>query len=263
MAILIQVQGESGTGKSFSLRNLPAEKTLLIMPVFKPLPFRAKQKGFEMRDPEKHTGNIFVSDKVAHVCAVLKKTDADIIHISDCQFFQQNQMMIRCMEKGYDKFSEIAKIFYDILDTASKLPEHKRVYFEIHTELDPETNVVRSKTCGKMVENQMSGLESRFTIVLRAQVTPERQYVFSTQTDGHDRVKSPPEMFNEFYIPNDLNAVDRAVCEYYGIERPYGNTETDTVKVVTKPTSKTEPKATKPTPKATAGVESLDSDVIF
>lgn len=42
MSIATLILGESGTGKSTSLRNFDPKKTLLIQSIHKPLPFRQK-----------------------------------------------------------------------------------------------------------------------------------------------------------------------------------------------------------------------------
>lgn len=43
------------------------------------------------------------------------------------------------------------------------------------------------------------------------------QYLFSTKNNGSDTVKSPMGLFADDYIPNDLNEIDRAICDYYQI----------------------------------------------
>ena len=60
-------------------------------------------------------------------------------------------------------------------------------------------------------------LEGMVTTVLRTQVI-DGSYKFSTQNNGFDTVKSPMDLFAERLIDNDLQAVDNAICDYYGIE---------------------------------------------
>lgn len=55
--------------------------------------------------------------------------------------------------------------------------------------------------------------------MLRTAVINE-QYLFSTQNNGSDTVKSPMGLFEDPHIPNDLKAVDDAICSYYGITTP-------------------------------------------
>ena len=53
-----------------------------------------------------------------------------------------------------------------------------------------------------------------FTIVLKTSVK-DGQYVFLTQNNGMDTVKSPMGMFADAEIPNDLKMVDKIIREYY------------------------------------------------
>ena len=38
-----------------------------------------------------------------------------------------------------------------------------------------------------------------------------------TKNNGQNTVKSPIGLFEDEHIENDLNAVDKAICEYYGL----------------------------------------------
>jgi hypothetical protein len=59
-------------------------------------------------------------------------------------------------------------------------------------------------------------VEGLFSIVLRT-VVQNGNYLFSTRNNGSDTVKSPLGLFDDEFIDNDLSAVDKAICEYYGI----------------------------------------------
>jgi len=202
MGIPILIIGESGTGKSTSIRNLT--NAGIINVYGKPLPFRNSMKTVNIDDCNK-------------IITLLNKAEADIIVIDDFQYLLVNQFMKRAMEKGYDKFTEMAKGYYDVIDAVRKMPANKRVYFLSHSERDNFGNV-KVKTIGKLLDEKVT-VEGMFTIVLRTVVT-EDKYLFQTQNSGQDTVKSPMDMFAEPYIPNDLEEVDKAVCEYYGISTP-------------------------------------------
>jgi hypothetical protein len=116
--------------------------------------------------------------------------------------------------KGYDKYTEMACNFYNLLQAAAALPEDKIVYFLGHVDLDANGNE-RFKTIGKMLDEKVT-LEGWFTIVLKT-VVQDGKYQFSTQTNGHDTVKSPMGMFDSQLIDNDLKAVDTAIREFYNI----------------------------------------------
>jgi hypothetical protein len=148
------------------------------------------------------------------IITLLNKAEADVIVIDDFQYLLVNQFMKRAMEKGYDKFTEMAKGYYDVIDAVRKMPPQKRVYFLSHSERDNFGNV-KAKTIGKLLDEKVT-VEGLFTIVLKTVVT-ENNYLFQTRNSGQDTVKSPMDMFVEDFIPNDLAEVDKAICEYYNI----------------------------------------------
>lgn len=202
MGIPILIIGESGTGKSTSIRNLT--NAGIINVYGKPLPFRNSMKTVNIDDCNK-------------IITLLNKAEADIIVIDDFQYLLVNQFMKRAMEKGYDKFTEMAKGYYDVIDAVRKMPANKRVYFLSHSERDNFGNV-KVKTIGKLLDEKVT-VEGLFTVVLKT-VVNEEKYFFQTRNSGQDTVKSPMDMFTEDYIPNDLVEVDKAVCDYYGLTPP-------------------------------------------
>lgn len=208
------ILGESGTGKTASLRNLDPKRTLLIQPVRKPLPFRSK--GWHEIKAKGDGGNIFVCNDAQKIVACMKRAPQDIIVIDDWQYVLASQFMARRSEKSYDKFTDIGGAGYDIVQAASQLAENKRVYVLAHTATDDMGNV-RIKTLGRMLDEKIV-VEGMFTTVLRTFVDPGTGYFFLTHNNGHDTVKSPMGMFKENQIENDLAAVDSTICDYYGID---------------------------------------------
>lgn len=206
------ILGESGTGKTASLRNLDPSRTLLIQPVRKPLPFRSA--GWRECLKKGDGGNIFVNDDPAYIVAAMERSQADVIVIDDFQYILANMFMAKRNERGFDKFTALAGAGFDICSKASALAPDKRVYILAHTQTD-DTGVVKIKTLGKLLDEKIV-LEGLFTTVLRTHVEQGR-YLFSTQNNGSDTVKSPLGMFPEQFIENDLAAVDRVICDYYGI----------------------------------------------
>lgn len=211
MSIATLVLGQSGTGKSTSFRNMDPAKTLLIQVVSKPLPFRSKAWR-----PVKEGGNIIVSASSQDICAAMKKTTRPIIIVDDFQYLLATEFMDRAHEKGYDKFTEMARHYYDVLTTATTLPADKRVYLLSHTDTS-ESGQVKAKTIGKLLDEKIT-VEGLVTIVLRTHVI-NGQYVFSTKNNGADTVKTPLGLFEDEHIPNDLADVDRAISEYYELSQ--------------------------------------------
>ena len=220
MSYACLILGESGTGKTCSLRNLDPKNTLLIQPVRKPLPFRStgwkeiKQKG--------DGNNTLVCSNPQAIINCMHASPFDVIVVDDWQYILASMYMAARNVKGFDKFTEIGGAGFDIAKAASELGENKRVYVLAHTTSDEFGNT-RIKTLGKLLDDKIV-VEGMFTTVLRTHVENGR-YLFSTQNSGSDTVKSPMGMFSEQYIENDLAAIDRVICDYYGITNEKENEE--------------------------------------
>lgn len=212
MSITTFILGESGTGKSTSLRNLDPTKTLLIQPIRKPLPF--KSKGWKVRVSLKSDGNIIQTDDPALIERLLRQSPHEVVVVDDFQYVMANEFMRRTDERGFDKFTEIGRHAWDILSAANQLADHRRVYILAHTDTD-QNGKTKIKTIGKMLDEKIT-LEGMVTIVLRTQVR-DGHYTFATQNNGNDTCKSPMGMFADQFIPNDLAEVDRAICEFYDL----------------------------------------------
>lgn len=211
MSIAAFILGESGTGKSTSLRNLNPADTLLIQSIKKPLPFRSKGWAYV----SKEGGNMIVSDQSAQIIAAMQKTRRPVIVLDDYQYILANEFMRRTEERGYDKFTEIGRHAWDILCAASALPDHVRVYILSHTETS-ETGRIKAKTIGRMLDEKIT-LEGMLSIVMRTCIV-NGQYLFATRNNGMDTVKTPLGLFESEHIENDLAAVDAAIVEYYNLQ---------------------------------------------
>lgn len=119
MSIATLIIGESGTGKTSSLRNFNAADTLLIQPVKKPIPF--KSAGWAYINSDNVAGNILVTDDSNRIIAAMKKTRRKVIILDDFQYVLANEYMRRSEERGYDKFTDIGRHAWDILSAASAL----------------------------------------------------------------------------------------------------------------------------------------------
>lgn len=211
MSIAAFILGESGTGKSTSMRSMNPAETLLIQAIKKPLPFRSS--GWKYLSKE--GGNILVCDQSAQIIAAMHKTQRPIIVIDDFQYILANEFMRRTDERGFDKFTDIGKHAWDILCAASSLPDHVRVYILSHTETS-ESGRVKAKTIGRMLDEKIT-IEGMFSIVMRTSVI-NGQYLFSTKNNGSDTVKTPLGLFDADHVDNDLAAVDAAIVDYYQLQ---------------------------------------------
>ena len=148
--------------------------------------------------------------KYSWIEAVIKKSKAKSIAIDDSQYLLVNELFDRAGEKGYDKFTEIAANFRNLIHGINEMQDDdKIVYFLHHSEADGEREKV--KTIGKMLDEKLT-VEGCFDIVLYCQ-----DHKFYTQANNQSTAKSPEDMF-ELEMPNDLKAVDKAIREYYGMK---------------------------------------------
>ena len=202
MAILCMLYGQSGTGKSTSLRNFQKEDVSIINVSGKPMPFRQKLPTVS-------------TDNYKQIIGGLPTIKTPSIVIDDATYLMVNAFMRNAKVQGYQKYTDMAFDFNSLIEAALKLPDDKIVYFIGHSN-QADDGREQFKTIGKMLDNYVT-LEGKFTIVLKT-VVKDGQYYFSTQNNGMDTVKSPMGMFEEELIPNDLKAVDDVIREYYGIE---------------------------------------------
>ena len=201
MAIPVLILGQSGTGKSYSMKNFDDNEVCLISVQKALLPFR-----------KKFTETV-VTDKYAEIAKAMKSTKKKVIVIDDCQYLMANEFMRRATERGYDKFTEIAFNFWDlIVQEVNSLPSDTIVYLLCHTSTD-ENGIEKMKTIGKLVDEKITP-EGLFTIVLKTAVS-DGNYAFVTQNNGKDTVKSPEGMFTTYAIANDLKYVDEKIRNYY------------------------------------------------
>ena len=195
------IYGQSGTGKSTSLRNFKPEDVCIVNVSGKPLPFKNKHKTFN-------------TDDYMAVDAAIKKAPAKSIVIDDSTYLMTGEYMRTAKVTGYQKYTDMALNYYTLVKTAAALPSDKIVYFMGHSDTDANGNE-KFKTIGKMLDEKVT-LEGMFTIVLKTVVT-DGKYQFSTRNSGQDTVKTPLGMFNDVLIDNDLAMVDKTIREYYGI----------------------------------------------
>lgn len=213
MGIPVLILGESGTGKSASMRNLDSTKTVIIQAVSKPLPFRNEFSKFNKTDNP--SGTIVATDDSNSIISAMNyfaTSGCKTIIIDDFQYVMANEFMRRSQETGFTKFTDIARHAWEVITAATNLPEDVKVYFLSHVQSD-EQGMTKAKTIGKLLDEKIT-VEGLFTIVLRTNVE-DGKYRFSTQNNGNDTVKSPMGLFDAQYIENDLQEINTKINEYY------------------------------------------------
>lgn len=209
MGIPVLILGESGSGKSASLRNFKPDQVGVFNVASKPLPFRAKLP--------MENGSTYES-----IVRALSMSPKKTFVIDDSQYLLAFEFFDKAKEKGYDKFTDIALHFRDLIQfVITQTPGDHIVYFLHHTETDQD-GTLKAKTIGKMLNEKLT-VEGLFSIVLLCQSNKERHY-FVTQSEGYSTAKSPMGMFAA-EIDNDLAMVDATIREYYGLEETEDNKE--------------------------------------
>lgn len=210
MGIPVLLLGESGSGKSASLRNFKASEIGVINVASKPLPFKSDIKPYNVSKVAKEKG----CDRYSLIKNALSKSKAKSLAIDDSQYLLAFDSFDKAQETGYAKFTNMAVNFERLIEFCiNDLPDDKIVYFLHHCETT-DFGKTKAKTIGKMLDNQLT-VEGLFSIVLLCQ-TDGQVHKFITQSDGTTTAKSPMGMF-ELEIDNDLKAVDKTIREYYNL----------------------------------------------
>lgn len=222
----IAIVGESGTGKSTSLRNLNPETTFIISTTGKPLPFRAwKKKYIPIKIEGKNvSGNYYVSSKWDQILKILQIIDKMMPHIKqviidDFQYVLSYEFVDRATEVGYTKFSELAQHAMEILRYSEKMREDCKMIFLTHSEnvgdnVNPKYVI---KTVGKLLSEKVT-LEGLFTYIFFTKVNEgdsgKMEYKLITNNDGSCVAKTSLGMFEDLEIDNDLDEIIKVIDAY-------------------------------------------------
>lgn len=203
MGIPVLILGYSGSGKTRSIKLMNPETTGVFL-VEKPrLPFR---------EPFKVVKNA----SYQQIMTALKNPTMKSYVIDDSQYLLVNEFFDKANEKGYEKFTQIALNFRNLIHWVNVgCPDDVIVYFLHHIQTDDLTGRVKAKTIGKMLDEKLT-VEGCFDVVMMTEHNQDGWW-FRTHTGGNDPVKTPEDMFQDDLIPNDLAMVDNAIREYYGL----------------------------------------------
>jgi len=217
---LIALGGETGSGKSTSIKYLNPKETYVINVAGKELPFRGSSKIYNVENK-----NYKVVETAQEVLALLntlseKAPNIKNIIIEDGNYLMGFNMVDRATEVGYTKFSVMAQSMKNLIQGAKKLRDDITVVYMSHIEEIEDTGEIvgyKLKTAGKLVDKEIR-LDGLFTVVLYA--IPETKgeattYNFFTNRYKKYPAKTPDGMFSSLRMENNLQEVIDTVNEYY------------------------------------------------
>ena len=215
MSKIIAVMGESGAGKTTSMRNLDPKTTMYIDCDKKGLSWKCWREQYN-----KENKNYIVSDDPDYVLKMVQmvSNSPDFQHIKVVIIDTLNGLMVademrRMKEKGYNKWQDLAASVYNLVDKALTFRDDLTIIFTAHTQTDREDSgymFTHIKTSGKKLDKIV--LESKFPVVLLAKVM-DGAYKFETKADN-STAKVPMGAIEEQYIDNDITKVIDALKDY-------------------------------------------------
>ena len=208
--MIICIMGESGAGKTTSMRNLNPKETIYIDCDKKGLSWKGWKKDYIENQ------NYYKTDFPQIVLQCLHKVN-ESEKIKNVVIDTLNGIMIademrRRKEKGYDKWADLAACIYDIIDFALTCRDDLNIIFVCHTQTQTDDNgykFTNIKTSGRKLDKIT--LESKFTTVLLAKCI-DGEYIFETQSD-FSTAKSPMGAL-EPREPNDIINIIEKLKEY-------------------------------------------------
>lgn len=215
MSKLIAVMGESGSGKTTSMRNLDPKTTMYIDCDKKGLSWKGWREQYN-----KENKNYIVSDDSDYVLKMVQmvSNSPEFQHIKVIIIDTLNGLMVademrRMKEKGYDKWQDMAASVYNLVDKALTFRDDLTIIFTAHTQTDREDSgymFTHIKTSGRKLDKIV--LESKFPVVLLAKVM-DGAYKFETKADS-STAKVPMGAIEDQYIDNDITKVIDALKDY-------------------------------------------------
>ena len=214
MSTVIGVMGQSGHGKSTSLRTLDPASTFYINADGKPLPWRGWTKQYNA-----DKGNYLQTRDATEVQAALTRVnempEIKVLVVDTINALMIDAEFTKMKEKGFDKWIDICMFVYDIIVSAAELRQDLIVVllFHVATAVDGE-GVDHILTNGRKLEKVH--LEFKLTTPVYSKsrmVDGKNQYFFEVHANN-STAKTPMGLFESMEIPNDMKALCDAVTAY-------------------------------------------------
>ena len=225
MANIVMVLGPSGTGKSSSIKGLDPKETVVFNTLKKRLPFKGSRALYN--EENKNLFEITDYDKLISFLGGIDKKALNVrnVVLDDSIFIMRKEYFDRAKESGFNKFTDLAIHFQKIIKTCESMRDDLNVFFILHSEpVISDNSIVTYKvsTVGKLLDQQYNPIEVVPMVLYSAIQYKDNKPVYGFYTHAvMDKgaiipAKTPDEMFDEDFIPNDLGQVVKAMDEYYG-----------------------------------------------
>jgi len=204
MSKIVIILGDSGSGKTASLRNLPEGSAVVMSATGKELSFENKN--------QIPLAKVGYSDILKNI----PKINNPIVVIDDANYLMTFENMDRASELGYGKFTDMAIHFFEVFDAISKKQGEQVFYILAHSDVNESTKRREMKTVGKMLSEKIV-LEGLTNTVLESTYDALEGYIFTTRrVDVNSAAKSPMGMFESETIENDLFKADKVIRAFFG-----------------------------------------------
>lgn len=218
MGIPVLIIGKSGSGKTYSVKGYTQDKIGFISIEKGRLSFKSDLKVVKIPKYFKEAdGSEIVSyarlnaARYAWIENILRIGKVKTYAIDDSQYLLLNEMLDRSSEKGYDKFTDIAKNFRNLVHYVNESIDDDKIVFFLHHSETGQDNREKCKTIGKMLEEKVV-IEGLFDVVLYCS-----DHKFYTQSNETSTAKTPEGMFESVEIPNCLMDVEKAIRDYWNL----------------------------------------------
>ena len=220
------ILGDTGCGKSTSIKSLNPKETVIVNVLGKRLPFKGSAAMYNAEQK-----NLFKISDHSNLLSLLDSVEAEAPHIKnvvidDAIYIMRTEFFDRSKERGFDKYNELADHFRKIIAKCSSLRDDLNVFMLLHLEpVESDGSLIgyKAASVGKLLDKMYNPLES-VAVTLFAQpkyndkgIPTYGFYTHKMKVNGVELpCKTPDGMFKEDFIPNDLGAVVKAMNEYYG-----------------------------------------------
>ena len=226
MSNVVLLLGKSGTGKSTSVKTLNPKETVVLNVLGKRLPFKGSSSMYSSENK-----NLFQVSDYAQVVSLLKNIGEKAPHVKnvvldDAIYVMRKEYFERAKEVGYGKYTELAQHFQSIISTCERLRADLNVFLILHSEDVVSDNAIveyKVSTIGKLLDNQYNPIEVVPMVLYSSVIYDDKgvaSYGFYTHRHKEGTIvipaKTPEGMFEEEFIPNDLQLVVNKMNEYYG-----------------------------------------------